>query len=194
MIVLHLSNHPNGYFLWAERTPEHPLSTPPRKTKKSATPAHPFKAGVEGLKEALRLVGSGIKVSKRNTETVFAWLPSKGGLPLASAPFVVAPLDTKAKVRVTPWRVTARPLTYSEMWDLLAQCAERPVLAHGVVAGADVRWFVEALRASMAFVLRQCYLPGAREEAGAILARWVPVLDDAGREHVLKLTGRMPGA
>jgi SNF2 family DNA or RNA helicase len=194
MIVLHLSNHPNGYYLWAEKTPEHPLSTPPRKSEKSAVPAHPFEAGVQGLKEALRSIGSGVKVSKQNTEMVCAWLPSKGGLPLASAPFLLAPPESKAKIVIAPWIVTARPLTFSEVCDLLAHCAERPVLARGVVAGADVRWFAEAMRASMAFLNRQCYLPGVREEAGAIRARWVLVLDDAGREHVLKLAGRMPGA
>jgi len=142
----------------------------------------------------MRSIESGVKVSKQNTEMACAWLPSKGGLPLASAPFVVAPLETKAKVRVTPWRVTARRLAFSEICDLLARCAERPVLARGVVAGADVRWFAEALRASMAFVNRQCYLPGVREEAGAIRARWGLVLDDASREHILKLVSRMPGA
>ncbi len=194
MIVLHLSHHPNGYYLWAEKTPEPSLHHPRQTTKKSAVSAHPFEAGVDGLKEALISIGSSVKLSKQNTEAVYAWLPSQGGLPLASAPFVAAPLETRAKVKVTPWKVTARPLGFSEMSDLLAHCAERPVPARGVVAGADVRWFVEALRVSMAFVLRQCYLPGVREEAGEIRARWMLVFDDAGREHVLSLVSRMPGA
>ena len=194
MIVLHLSHHPSGYYLWAEKTPESPLQRSPGSRKKSAAPVHPFEAGGDGLKEALISIGSSVKVSKQNTETVYAWLPSQSGLPLASAPFVVSPFETRAKVRVTPWRVTARRLDFSEMNDILAHCAERPILARGVVAGADMRWFVEALRISMAFVLRQCYLPGVREEAGEIQARWAPVLDDAGREHVQSLVSRMPGA
>ena len=194
MIILHLAHHPSGYYLWTERTPDSSPRSASKSPNKLTAPVHPFEGGTKGLKEALRSIGSGIRISKDTIETACAWLPSQGGLPLASTPLLGTPPGTRARPGIRPWSVAARRLTFPEIRDLLALCADRRALARGVVAGADLLWFVEAMRGSTAFAVRQCYLPEVREEDGAMRARWGLSLDDAGRDQLLDLAGRMPGA
>lgn len=108
MIVLHLAQHPRGYYLWTEWTRGGSPPPAPRVTGKPAVPPHPFEGGLQGLKEALRSIGSDIKVSKGTIETVCAWLPSQRGLPLPSTPLLGTPPESRARPVIRPWNVAAR--------------------------------------------------------------------------------------
>ncbi|MFO8011049.1 MAG: DEAD/DEAH box helicase [Dehalococcoidia bacterium] len=191
MLVLHLSYCSGEFYLWAEKTPEQPIR--PQRGKKLIKPC-PFDAGINGLSEAVSAFHGEIPVTKKNTKTVLAWLPSRGTRPIASSPFIAEVTDSRGKIKVRPWTVTGRKLNFSEMATLLTQCAERSMPARGIIAASDLRWYVEAFRLAVDFVVRQSYMPGISEGVAAFYGRWQPVLDDVSREQFMNLVAQMPGS
>lgn len=192
MIVLHLSHCAGEFYLWAEQTPEQLRR--PKRAARTTPPVYPFDADVRGLAEAVGAFGTGVPVTKKNTEAVRAWLPSRGKRPIASAAFIADPPDSRGSLNIRPWTVTGRKVDFTEMVSLLTVCTEQPMPARGIISGADMRWFAQAFRLAAAFVSRQSYLPGISEGIGAFHARWQPVLDDASREQFTNLVARMPGS
>ena len=70
-IALHLSFWRGRAWLWGERA--FPWEEP--------GPRHPGDAGREGLREVLKRLGAGVRVSLSRVETPWAWLPTRGALP-----------------------------------------------------------------------------------------------------------------
>ena len=89
------------------------------------------------------------------------WLPTIAGAPCPSSPLIADP--PAGDERLAPWLVTGLPLAWPALETLLATCAGNPVLAPGVIAGDDLRYWAAALHFAASLVARQQFLPGIAE-------------------------------
>ncbi|HSO20888.1 MAG TPA: hypothetical protein VLT88_15595, partial [Desulfosarcina sp.] len=197
MLILHAAWLNEKLHLWAEKTPgEGPAGKPKprqRKTKPAQPPVFPYDGGAASLKAALAAFPCGIRPGKSMTP-VHAWLPSSGGRPVASSPMIADPPPGPPDPDPAPWQVIALVLDEAQCIDFLCACMGRQPLAHGVVAGADLTWWCEALRLAAALAVRRSYLPGIAEQGRSHAALWQPVFEGEDRGRLEALARRMPSA
>ena len=197
MIILHAACHDEIIHLWGERTPETPYEPLPVRGRRPKVPKarpFPYDAGLKGIKSALSSFPSGIKVVKKQMGIFSAWLPSKGNNPFPSSPLIDDPPNGRRRTELLPWSVTTRALTFEETRDFLCACRGKAFLARGVLPGADLVWWVEALGFAGALVTRQGYLPGLMPSGKGYLARWEPVLEGQEEERFDALVTGMPAS
>ncbi|HZS00119.1 MAG TPA: DEAD/DEAH box helicase, partial [Chloroflexota bacterium] len=154
---------------------------------------HPASAGLQDLLDAL--------VPEPTAETgvaaapgeVLVRLPSTADRPLPSPEL---PVDAEAEEAepsgLTAWRVEAlvfEAVPAAAQLVALADRAEQP----DAVLGADLRFWIAAARFALALLYRQRLMPTIREEGGAHVARWCPLLDEAlDRQRFEGLVAAMP--
>jgi hypothetical protein len=152
----------------------------------------PYDAGTAALSAALNDAGVGFKFAKRQMEGVTAWLPTKGGQPVASSPLIAEPPRSRAKAKLAPWSVTALRLTPQQVVEILCACVGKETLAAGVVVGADLAFWAAIMRLAGATVARQQFLPDVVMENETWRACWKPVFAGCGAETLGKLAKAMP--
>ena len=197
MIILHASWFEQKLHLWAEMTPETPYIPHQRRGRKPKIPRpkpFPYDAGAKELQDSLSSFGSGIIRVKRRVTTTCAWLPSSGGIPLASSPMIAEPPASIAQAELLPWLVTVLPLRWEEIGEILCRCVSGDLLARGVLAATDLRWWSESLRLAGALTVRQAYLPGVEEGERGLEARWQPVFEGANQDRLVVLARHMPAS
>lgn len=199
MIVLHAGVLGGDFLLWGEipLTPE----TPPKPKRKRkgvlGTPADfgepfPYDAGVEGLSTALTAAGFNFPVNKRSTESIIIWLPTVGSQPIPSSPLIAEHSNPTDKATITPWMVTALPLSSEKTVEFLCACVGKQTLASGVIVGKDLGFWVQAMRFAGALVARQQFLPGIAEEKGTYSAGWKPLIYGPDADRLASLAQAMP--
>lgn len=184
MILLHAGYLNNRLWLWGEQSS---LSSTPRRgrPRAHAVARSLFDAGT-ALRDALQT----LEIAPSAAELLTCWLPTIAGVPCPSSPLIAEPPTGNAQL--SPWQVTAMPLAWETMTELLVACAERPVLAPGIIAGDDLRYWAMALRFASSLVARQQYLPGIAEVDGAFVARWEPLFVGEDSARMSNLAAGMP--
>ena len=194
MIVLHAGFLNSRLLIWGETPADSamPASKPRgRKPKTARAEALPYDAGSESLLGALS--ESGTAAAGKTLPTV-VWLPTVRGVPAASSPLIADPPASTAEPVLSPWTITAYPLSTADSIHLLCACADRQTLAPGVIVGRDLSFWVSAMRFAGALVGRQQFLPDVTEVGGVWEARWQPVFVGADTERLSKLAASMPAA
>ena len=140
MVVLHASCLRREFLLWGEAAQANPqVGIARRRGRKPKGPQpYPYDAGADRLTAALHEVGAGILADAKARRTTVAWLPTCGGVPVASSPLVAEPLESQATPELAPWCVEALVLTPQQAVELLCACAGRQTLAPGVAVGRDL--------------------------------------------------------
>ena len=196
MIILHAGLLEDRWLLWGESPDEaagRPVPRPRRKAKAIHPQASPYDAGATRLLSALESAGVPGLPKKPRTETALAWLPTSGGVPVASSPLIAEIPASPASLALSPWTVTVLPLSFEDAAALLSMSAGKQTLAPGVVVGRDLAFWVHAMRFAGALVARQQFLPGLESRNGRYRAVWEPVAAGEDRERVTALANDMPG-
>ena len=196
MIILHAGFLENKLLLWGESPAATTVSRAPgrgRKRKDVRQQVSPFDAGATRLLSALESAGVPGLPKKPRTETALAWLPTSGGVPVASSPLIAEIPASPASLALSPWTVTVLPLSFEDAAALLSMSAGKQTLAPGVVVGRDLAFWVHAMRFAGALVARQQFLPGLESRNGRYGAVWEPVAAGEDRERVTALANDMPG-
>ncbi len=197
MIVLHAGVRDGQLSLWGESTSGSDTSRRPGRRKAIqavAAERHPFEAGFDSLSAALSEAGIGAVPIKKEARPVVVWLPSADGKPVASSPLIAEPPPPEVGTPLTPWQVTALPLSMERAVRLLCACSGKDVLAPGVIVGADLAFWTTAMRFGGGLVARQRFAPGIIESDGVYRARWEPVLAGEDKDRMAKLAMTMPPA
>ncbi|WP_352424944.1 DEAD/DEAH box helicase [Aminomonas paucivorans] len=179
-IALHLSFWRGRAWLWGERA--FPWEEP--------GPRHPGDAGREGLREVLKRLGAGVRVSLSRVETPWAWLPTRGALPLPSSPLLGEPKG-RGTVRLRPHGVTALGLEAGELFDLLAALAEGT--PPGIGGDASLAWWGRLAREAANLGIREACLPGLVRGDRGWEARWIPLPDEEAQQALDRLAASLPG-
>lgn len=190
MIVLQLSLHDGGFYLWGEAAP-HETKPRRKKTSRGAPKVSVYDAGEKFLVAAWDAIGLAESNSAK-TQALLAWLPSAGGGPHPSSPLIAEPPDAASSLAA--WQVTTRSLGPDAVYELLSACLDRDTPAPGVLAGRTLEYWAQLLRFSAGLVARQSFLPDVIEQGGAFYARWTPSPSGADAGRLSTLAAAMPPA
>ena len=195
MIVLHSGESNGALVLWGEASRDGRICTTSRRrrgTGVSHASLHPFTASANELTGALKNAALGAKPTAKRACHVTAWLPTRGNSPLPSSALVAEPPRSRAKTKITPWTVAGYRLSAVEAVELLCASIGKRTLATGVVVGADLVFWAEALRFAGSMVARQQFLPGLTVDLDELRAIWEPIFIGADAERLAGLARRMP--
>jgi hypothetical protein len=196
MIVFHTAWLESRLFLWGEVPEEESPATKRRRGKRPATTVTdllPFDAGTERMISVLDAASPGLGYDKGRVRTMAVWMPTRAGKPVPSGPLISEAHGHNSETTLTPWSVTALPLTPEEAIAFLCDCRDRRTLGPGIVAGKDPAFFAQALRFAGELVARQKFLPALRERDGRYRACWEPLFTGPDAAFLSALAGRMPG-
>lgn len=185
MIILHAGQYKKKLWIWGEQS-----APSPRRGRRPKAARLPFGAGDNALGEALEHLG--VKEIASGGD-VTLWLPTVKNTHFPSSPLIAVPPEGD-EVLLAPWQVMAKPLAGEALQIVLSACAADSLLAPGLIAGEDLRYWAIVLRFAASLVARQQYVPGIRQEGDDFLACWDPVIagEDAGR--LTALAAGMPSA
>ena len=195
MMVIHAGEFEGGLVLWGEVSRDgggRPASRRRGRTKESDASPHPFAASANELTGALKETALGLKPAARRVRRMEAWLPTRGDSPVPSSSLIAEPPRSRAKAKLAAWAVAAHPLSAEEVVELLCESAGKRTLAAGVIVGADLAYWAEALRFAGSMVARQQFLPGLTADNDERRATWDPVFIGADAERFAGLARRMP--
>ena len=195
MIILHACPFEDQFFLWGEITIEGdpiPVRRRGRKPKVPKPKPYPFDAGFDELALALKDAAVGFKPNEKRSQSVTIWMPTRGDFPMPSSPLIAELPQSQAKIGLAPWNLTAYPLSIEEAVTFLCGCMGKRTLASGVVVGADLTYWADALRSAGSLVARQQVLPGLRAQEDGYRALWEPVFAGEEARRLAELAKRMP--
>ena len=188
MIVFHAGYHDGALHFWGE---EAGRKRPASKRAGRAPNLHPFGAGRRHISSALKVARANPKLSRFCR--VGAWLPTCGGAPLPS-PDAGEPARPADDVTLQRWTVTAYSLPPHEAVGLLLSLVGRQTLPAGGRIGADLAYWIEALRLAGLLLARRQFLPGLANDSGKYRAVWNLLLVGEDAQRLKDLAGRMPPA
>ena len=194
MIVLHAGEYSGALVLWGEVSGDgHAGPVPPRqRAKASRARSYPFGASTEELAHAVERAALGFKPVARRACSVAVWLPTRGTSPVPSSDIIAEMPASRAKAKVAPWAVTTHQLSTKEAVDLLCASMGRRTVAAGVLVGADLAYWADALRFAGSMVARQQFLPDLTAGADQHRAAWNPVFVGKDAEQLGRLARSMP--
>ncbi len=186
MLVLHAGwlpkagHNPAVLALWGETD----LPQPRRSAAPSAGPApHPFAASPEAVRAALPETDT-----KASPLKLIARLPSAGGSPLPSQPFLRESAP-RGKPGLAAWQVPALGLRPADAAAMLVG------LDDDAPGGDDLRFWQAAARFALELVVGQRFLPALVEHGEQWLAQWQPLLGTPNDQASLqRLIQAMPPA
>jgi SNF2 family DNA or RNA helicase len=192
MVILHLGICHDAFVLWGEAPP---FSMSRRMRRRSGAKATPlaFAADEQRMSEALAQIPTEYAPDSASAFKALAWLPTVDGLPQASNPVICEPPDSHAVPRILPWRITAWQLTPAQIIGLLSVCGDDELVAPGVLIGADMRFWLGALRLAVALVAGHQVIPSIAAVGEEYCAVWQPVMMGSNRTTLLSLAAAMPG-
>lgn len=188
MIILHAGYLNNLLWLWGEQESAPATKRRGRVAKRVAGGVPSPYDAAKGLHDALATLG----IAPTTLKQQILWLPTAGGMPYPSS-LLIAEMPS-GEVTLTPWQVTAMPLDWEAMTALLTAAIDNPVLAPGIIAGDDLRFWASGLRFAASLVTRQQYLPGIMERENDFVARWEPVFSGEDAARLSTLASHMPSA
>jgi SNF2 family DNA or RNA helicase len=193
VVILHLSVYRDAYVLWGEAPPNSMGKQMRRRRSVKAVPL-PFAADEQRVSEALAQVPTDFALSSDGAIDALVWLPTVDGLPLASNPVICEPSNSQEPPQLLPWQIPVWPLTPAQVVSLLITCGHSELVAPGVLSGADLRFWLSALRLTAALVAGHQALPSVEVGAGEFSAVWQPVLSGTNRMKLASLAAGMPGS
>ena len=191
MLILHAGIAENGLLLWGEAPP--PEGAAARHGEAAPNQASPYDAGAERLRAALRQMNQPEPTGGRPGAAV-VWLPTAGGRPLPSSPVVSPPPPARARITLSPWRVTALLLPSKCAVDLLCTVSGSELAAPGVSVGRDLVFWSTALQFAGSITARQQFLPSCAKLEEGYRACWDPVFVGTDAERLSRLAEAMPDA
>ena len=197
MIILHAGIRRGRLLLWGEQPAE--AVAPARRRGRPVTKGRPvsplpYAAEADALSAALAAAAPGSAVNQASAETVVVWLPTVGGSPLVSSPMINEPPGSSERATLAPWEVTALALPTEQALELLCSCAGGETLSQGVIVGADLAFWAQAVRFAGSIVARQAFLPGIDLKGPTPRARWEPVFAGADTQRLARFAAAMPHA
>lgn len=193
MIILHAGDLDGDLLIWAEQSKDdngaRAQSSPRSSTAKAR---HPFSASADKIVDAL----DSANIAKLGQHAGYGhiWLPSKDGAPLPSSGILSEAYEPNSKAKIMPWRVPTVSITTENIPNVLGIVTGRQVIKAGVVVGADLAYWAEALRLVASVTARQQFLPNVSVSDEKHWAVWDPVF--AGRDSELLgwMARRMPAS
>ncbi len=172
MIILHIGYCDGRLYLWGENTESSLL---PKQTGV-------FGATLQDISKAVR----GTKL-KLNDTTITAWLPTNRLGPIPSTT-----TQTDDKMEISPWQITAIPLSTTDTISILSACMGKDTLKSDIVIGADIKYWVDVLKLASFQVVRQQYLPDLIDAGDAYAAVWNMTYSDDVHQRIQDLQNQMP--
>jgi SNF2 family DNA or RNA helicase len=198
MIIIHAAIHEGRMFVWGESSEEeHPAnkkgSSKGRQETGKAT-RHPLEAVKAKIVSVLVEAVPKFRPEQKRFQDLAAWLPTKGGQVIPSSPLIAEVPPGKAKTSLRSWTVSAYPLIWAEVVDLLCACSGKKVITAGMVIGDDLAFWSQALRFAGSLVVRQQHLPSMEHREDDFRALWQPIYLGDDSEALVQLAKRMPPA
>lgn len=196
MIILHASIRDGHFLLWGETPVELEAVPAKRRGRKTVTAQRasslPYMAGAEALLAALTEAAFTLPVDQASAEKMIVWLPTIDGRPLASSHLIAELPEASGQAQLAPWRVTALTLRTAQMIDLLCSCVGKETLAQGLIVGASLAFWAQAVRFAGQIVARQSFLPGIDLKGVTPRAQWQPVFAGVDAQRLARLAAAMP--
>ena len=182
--------------VWGESAPSGPAA--PTRARRRAPAGHPYGLSGEGLAQALALAVPQLPADALPAAVV-AWLPTAdgGAGPLPSGAAAAEGVDGAAApspVALRAWAVDAVRLPAGAAVELLTRCAQEDAFGPDLRVGADLRFWVQALRLVAGVAARCALLPSVRASGAVHRACWEPLLGPRDRAAADRLAAAMPGA
>ncbi len=196
IIVLHAGWLDGEVLVWGEMPAAEAPSRDKRRGQRAwSVAAAPLPYGVPNAALAHVLVeaASGLKELRVEPASITLWLPTVGGVPLASNPLIAPAPDGSSAPTLAPWSADALRLDRGSILLLLSRCADRETLGPGLLIGEDVRYWVQSMRFAASLVTRQAFLPGVEVKGHTYVARWQPFIGGQDEPHLEQLAAAMPG-
>lgn len=192
MRILHAGRADKQFFVWGEGPAERNVLTrkPGRPPKKPILMPYPYDLGAENLFFSLKELS--VDTERIEAKNITVCVPTKAGRPIPSSSMIADPPDSKAKLTLAPWTVSAYLLEAGELLDFLCTCMGKKLLAPGLVPGNDLLWWTEALKFAGSLVAGQKYLPSVKLEDEKYVAVWEPVFIGEAAEKLANLSKQMP--
>jgi SNF2 family DNA or RNA helicase len=198
MIILHAGVRYGRLLLWGEQPAETAVTSTKRRgrpaTKARRASPLPYAAGADALSAALAAAALDPAVNQAPAETAIVWLPTVEGRPLASSPMIAEPPGPSMRAMMSPWEVATLFVETAQAIELLCSCMGMEILAQGVVVGADLAFWSQAMRFAGSIVARQSFLPSVDLKGPTPRARWEPVFAGADAQRLTRLAAAMPHA
>ncbi len=194
MIILHASWLDRRLHLWGERSVSASGAVRPRRGRPSASvQARPLPFGVvgDGLEAAIAFGPPRWVRTGPAPRAAWAWLPTVAGQAVPSSP-LIGPAPEEGTAALLPWQIAALPMVGTWAEDLLARAAERELLEHGLLAGADLRAWAALSGFARELAARQECLPGCESTPNGWAARWHPLLAGEDGERLEALARALP--
>jgi SNF2 family DNA or RNA helicase len=147
---------------------------------------------IKELRQAVKAVTFDLKILKKNTEKQFAWLPTRGDLPIPSTPLLGEEPDKRRKAQLRPFPIAARPLTVEELFEFIAIAGRGNIHGSGVLYGNSVPWIRQLLDIALKLAGEESFLPTITGYDSQWEARWVPVPSDEVEVKLQKIIQCMP--
>jgi SNF2 family DNA or RNA helicase len=199
MIIFHAGIRDDDFLLWGE-VPAEAEAFPVKRRGRKPTAARrvsalPFDAGAERLTAALAEALAVLPLNRESAGTAVAWLPTIQGRALASSVLIAEmPEASGQAAELAAWRVSALALPTAWVIDLLCACVGRETLAPGVIVGADLTFWAQAMRFAGSLVARQSFLPALELKDSGGCARWELIYTGADAQRFARLAAAMPHA
>ena len=190
MIALHAGESNGALVLWAEESRDdgvRPTSRRRRRTNVSHASPHPFAASADGLAGALKETWLGLNPGGKPSLPCNRLAANQGDSPVPSSTLIAEPPGSRAKAKLAPWTVAAYRFSTAEAVELLCASIGKRTLAAGVIVGADLAYWAEALRLAGSMVARQQFLPGFTTDTDEPRATWDPVFIGMDAERLAGL-------
>jgi SNF2 family DNA or RNA helicase len=196
MIILHAGLEDGRLLLWGEspsatRSPAAPRR---RKPKVPRPRPFPFDPGADQLAAAIADTLPDTGEPALGVEQRFLWLPTVKDRPVPSSVLVAEPPEPGVTAALAPWSTAVLRLSSAQTIDLLCACADREMLAPGLLVGPTLAFWAWALRFAGALVAREQFVPDVREAGRAWQARWRPVLAGSDAQRHSQMARAMPPA
>jgi SNF2 family DNA or RNA helicase len=143
-----------------------------------------------GLVEAVARAGA--KVARNQLVDAVVWMPFREDKPTPSVALVGDMPLPDEECYLAPAVVNVAPLEAGPACDLLAACADKRVLAPGLIVGEDLAFWAHAMRFASGLVARAKHLPTLRREESGYFARWLPVVSGQDASRFAALARAMP--
>src|SRR5260221_5186219 len=196
IIVLHAGWLDGEILVWGEMPAAEASGGDKRRGQRAGSvAAAPLPSGVPNAALAHVLVeaASGLKELRVEPALITLWLPTAGGVPLASNPVIAPAPDGSSAPTLAPWSADALRWDRGSILLLLSRCADHETLGPGLLIGEDVRYWVQSMRFAASLVTRQAFLPSVEVEGHTYVARWQPFIAGQVEPHLEQLAAAMPG-
>ncbi len=151
-------------------------------------------AQVQSAKQLTDLLkGIGIHAARQSLQTTPIWLPSGRQAPVPSSSLIAEASETR-NVRIARSAVETVALSTPAALDLLCYCANKELVAPGVIAGPDLAYWAAAMQFAGALVARQQFLPDLVRDARAYRAQWRAACTGRDDDRLHALVAAMPPA